>query len=132
MPTPVRAEEHERSQRTVRVGDAGTGTAHRVRHRLDGPALTDDALAEFVLHAEQLRGLTLEHAAGGDARPGGHHLGGVVGADLLLEHDVLVHDGALVRGGLELLLQRGDLPVPQFGGTPEIAVTLGTIGLTAQ
>src|SRR5206468_8630432 len=67
--------------------------------------LADDAPAELVLHAQQLGGLTLHQAAGRDARPGGHDVGDVVGADLLLDQDVLLRLGG--AGGREFLLEGG-------------------------
>ena len=84
-----RAEEQERAGRPVRVGDAGPAAAHRVGHRLHGLLLADDALAQLVFHPQQLGGLALEHPAGRNAGPRRHHVGDVVGTDLLLEHDVL-------------------------------------------
>ena len=55
----------------------------------------------------------------------------VVGADLLLEHDVL----AGLRGGQrgrQLLLHLRDAPVAQLGGLGQVTVALGPVGLTAQ
>ena len=45
------AEEDERAARTLRVLQAGPGTADRPAHGLDAVFLTDDALVELVLHA---------------------------------------------------------------------------------
>ena len=125
------AEEQKRSGGPVGVGDAGAGAPHRIGDRRHGLALTDDAAAEFVLHAQQLGGLALQQPARGDAGPRRHHIGDVVRADLLLEHDALA--GVRLRqGGVELLLQFGDAAVAQLGGLGQIAVPLGPVGLAAQ
>ena len=131
LPTPVGPEEHERAGRPVRVRDAGAGAAHRVGDGLHGLRLADDALAQLGLHPEQLGGLALEHPAGRDAGPRRHHVGDVVGSDLLLEHDVLARLGDGQRR-VELLLELGDAAVPQFGGLGQVAVALGPVGLAAQ
>ena len=81
-----RAEEQERARRPVRVGDAGPRPAHRVGDRLHRAGLADDPAAELGLHPQQLAGLALEQAPGGDARPGGHDIRHVVRADLFLHH----------------------------------------------
>jgi hypothetical protein len=49
-----RAQEHERADRPVRVLQPGAGAAHRGRDRAHRLGLADDALAELVLHAQQL------------------------------------------------------------------------------
>ncbi len=126
-----RAEEHERPGRPVRVGNAGTAAAHRVRDRLHGLLLSDYALAQLVLHAQQLGRLALEHPARRNAGPRRHHVGDVVGSDLLLEHDVLAGLGLRHRR-VELLLDLGDAAVAQLGGLLQVAVALGAVGLAAQ
>lgn len=126
------AEEEERSGGPVGVGDSGAGTAYRVRHRLHGLGLADEALAELLLHAQQLLGLALQQASGRDAGPGADDIGDVVRADLLLHHRVL---GGLLLGLRrlrQLALKAGDLPVEQLGGGVEVAVALGAFGLAVQ
>src|SRR5262249_26360213 len=54
-------EEHDRADRPMRVLQAGAGAAHRGRNRLDRLRLADDALAELLLHAQQLLLLAFEH-----------------------------------------------------------------------
>lgn len=127
-----RPEEKERAGGPVGVGDPGAGTAYRVRHRPHGLALPDEAPAELVLHAQQLLGLALQQASGGDAGPGADDIGDVVRADLLLDHRVL---GRLLLGlGClgQLPFQARDLPVQQLGGGVEVAVALGAFGLAVQ
>ena len=125
------AEEQERSGRPVGVGDPGPAAAHRVGHGLHGLPLSDHALAQLVFHPQQLGGLALQQPSGRDAGPGRHHVGDVVGTDLLLEHHVLAGLGLRQRG-VELLLHLGDAPVAQLGGLGQVAVALGALGLAAQ
>src|SRR6266851_2526358 len=81
-----RPEEQERAGRPVGVGHARPGSPDGVGDGLHGPHLTDHPLAELGLHPEQLGGFPLEQAPGGDAGPGGHDVGHVIRADLLLYH----------------------------------------------
>ena len=90
--------------RELRLSDAGGAeeeeAADRAASRRRGPArerrtafddgderllLTDDALAQLLLHAEELLHLALEHLADGDARPLGDDRGDVLIGDLLLQ-----------------------------------------------
>ena len=81
-----RAEEHERADRPVRVLQAGAGAAHRGRDGLDRLALADDALAERLLHAQELLALALEHLVDRHAGPARHDPGDVVRRHRLLHH----------------------------------------------
>ena len=83
-----RAQEQERSGRTVGVADAGPGPAHGVGHGLHSRLLTDHAMAEFALHAQQLGRLALQQPPGRNPGPGRDHGGDVVGGDFLGHHDV--------------------------------------------
>src|SRR5665809_70823 len=88
-----RSEEDERSGRTLRVLPPGTRAADRLRHGFDRIVLADDPLVEFVLHAQQSRGLFFGEAMYGDARPLGEYL-----SDLFFIDDgrvVLAHGGPL-------------------------------------
>ena len=87
------AEEEERADRPVGVGQAGPAAADGVGHRGDGLVLADDPLVEDLLHADELLHLALHEAGDGDAGPLGDDLGDVLLVDLLLEH---------LLGGLEL------------------------------
>ena len=55
-------EEQERADGAVRVGEAGAGATHRVRHRDDGLGLADDALDQALLHLDELLDLGLQEA----------------------------------------------------------------------
>ena len=132
MPTPGRAEEEERADRPVRVGETRAGAADRVRDRGDRDVLTDHALVHHLFHAHELLHLALEQPRHGDAGPAGDDLGDVVGVDLLLQHLLVALE--LV----EALRLRGDLgvelahrAVPQLGRALEVALALGALGLVA-
>jgi hypothetical protein len=126
-----RTEEQERAGRPVGVGDAGARATYGVRDRGHRGPLADQALAQLVLHAQELAGLPLEQAARGDAGPGRDDLGDVVGTDLLVHHRV-----ALTRrlGGLrlgELTFHGGDLAVDQPARGVHVALALGLLGQAA-
>ena len=70
-----RAEEDERTGRTLRVLQARTGATDRLGDGLDGVLLADDPLVQLVFHAEELLGLFLGELVDGDAGPQREHLG---------------------------------------------------------
>ncbi len=82
-----RAEEEERADRPVGVGEAGARAADRGGDRLDRLVLADDALVQALLHVDELRDLALEQPRDRDPGPRRDDLGDVVGVDLLLEED---------------------------------------------
>ena len=130
------AEEQERAGRAVRVGDAGARTAHRVGHGLDGLLLADDALAEVLLHVQELLVLALHEAADGDAGPVGDDLRHGIGVHMVGHHRL---GGLTVRVGLvgrpfgrgELLLNRRDLAVQDAAGLLQVALSGGLVGFHA-
>src|SRR5439155_8906629 len=124
---PRWAEEDEGADRAVRVLQAGSGAAERVRNRLDGLVLADDALVQALLHVDQLHGLALEQALDRDARPASDHRGDVVLVDFFLDHRALRHVARL-----ELALELGQLAVTDLGDALELPVALGALGFTAQ
>ncbi len=127
------AEEHERASGPIGIGDARAGPADRVGDGTHGVLLSDQSMPEHALGAEQLLDLTLEQAAGGDARPGGDHLGDVVARHVVADHRIVRFDvGFLGLGELDLLLHRGDLPVEQSGRGLQVGVALSDLGLVAQ
>ena len=125
------AEEQKRSGRPVGVGDSRPSAAHRVGDGLHGLLLPDDAPAQLVFHPQQLGGLALQQPAGRDAGPCRHHIGDVVGTDLLLEHHVGPRLSRRQRG-VEFLFHLGDAAVAQLGGLGQVAVALGAVGLATQ
>ncbi|CAB4700066.1 unannotated protein [freshwater metagenome] len=124
-----RAQEEERPGRAVRVGDAGPGAAYGVADRGHRLALPDQSLADHVLHREQLGALAGEHAARGDAGPGRHDLGDLLGSDLVA--DERVHgrpDPGLGVRVAQRPLQLGDLAVEDFAGLVELALAHQPVG----
>ena len=134
------AEEQERSGRTVRVGDAGTRTAHRVGHGGDGFLLADHTLAEVVLHVQQLLVFALHQAADGNAGPVGDDLSHRVGVHTVRDHRLIGRVGRAgisrfsiraLRGG-KLLLNGRNLAVQNLRGLRQVAFTGILIRLHAQ
>ena len=80
-----RAEEDERPQWLVRIGQAGPSATDSVRDNVDGFVLADNAQMQPLLHLDELLDLTLDKAADRDPRPTGDNLRDVVGAHLLLD-----------------------------------------------
>ncbi len=96
-------------------------------HRL---GLADDALAQLVLHAEQLVALALQHLVDGNAGPARHDMRDVVGRDGLLDE---VAGAALLcfRFG-QLLLKVGDDAVGDLAGLGEVAAPLRGLQVEAR
>ena len=115
-----RPQEHERADRPVRVLQAGAGAAHRGRNRLHGFGLADHALADLLLHLEQLLALAFEHAVDRNAGPARHDLRDVVGGDRLLDDGA----GVLALDVLQLLLKLGDAAIGQLAGPLVFAAPL--------
>ena len=134
------AEEQERSGRTVRVGDAGARTAHRVGYGGDGFLLADHTLAEVVLHAQQLLVLALHQAADGDAGPVGDDAGHRIGVHTVRDHRLIGRVGRAgigrfgiraFRGG-EFLLNSRNLSVQNLRGLSQISLTGELVRLHTQ
>ena len=83
-----RAEEDERSDRTLRILQSGTRTSYGVAHGSDSLVLTDYASVKLLLKVQQLLAFALHHARNGYSRPAAHNLGYVVGCHLLAYHGV--------------------------------------------
>ncbi len=126
---PGGAEEDERADRPVRVGEAGSAAADGVGDGGDGRVLADDPFVEVVLEADELLHLALHEPGDRNAGPAAHHLGDVLLADLLLEHDeVGLELLQLLLCGLEPLLEVGQGAVAKLGGGFEISGALGALG----
>ena len=125
-----RAEEQERSDRTVGVADAGPRTTHRVGDGDDGLALTDQPLAEALLHLQQLLALALQQPADRNAGPRADHLGDVGGRHLFAHHRRPVLLFGL--GRFHLCLQARDLAVQNLGRPGQVALALRPLGGDAQ
>ena len=101
-----RAEEKERTGRTVRVGQACAGATDRIGHRTHGIFLTDQALSELILHVQELVRLRLQELTRRNSGPRLDDLGDLCGADLLGDHRLVVATGILL---LSLRFSLGDL-----------------------
>ena len=86
LPTPVGPKNMNEPIGRLRILQAGARAPHRGRHRLHGLLLADDALGEFVLHAQQLLLLAFQHAVDRHAGPARDHAGDVIGGHGLLDH----------------------------------------------
>ena len=124
------AEEEEAADRAVRVCNAGARALDGLGHEAHGLVLTDDALVNDLVEAQQLFALALHQAADGDARPLAHDVG-----DLVLGHGV-VHHGVLTRvlfgcglGVLELLFEGREVRVLELCGLFVLEVCLRALDL---
>ena len=102
-----RAEEQERADRAVGVGQAGPRAAQRVGDGLDGFLLADHAQVEALLHVDELLDLALDEPGDRDAGPLADDLGDLLDVDALGQvHRRLV---GLLRAvlGVRELLPRG-------------------------
>ena len=127
------AEEQERADGPVRVGEAGPRPPDRVRDRAHGVVLADHALVQHVLEADELLHLALHEARHRDAGPLGDDLGDVLLVDLLLEHLLLALELVeLARLRLDLLLELAHRAVAKLGGPLEVTLALGALGLGAR
>src|SRR5664280_489644 len=77
--------EEERSDRAVGIGQAGPAAADGVGHGRDRLVLAHHPGVERVLHPDELLHLALQQPADRHAGRPAHHLGHVLGVDLLLQ-----------------------------------------------
>src|SRR5699024_12158786 len=130
---PGGAEEQERAGGPVGVGQAGAGAADRVRYRPDGLVLADEALAESVLHAQELLRFPFEQAAGGNSRPGPDDLGDLIRADVVGDHRSFGLAGLFLPFRLrDLRLDLRDLAVVEARGAVEVAPAEEAFGFRAK
>jgi hypothetical protein len=128
-----RAEEYERSDRSLRVLQSGTRTSYGVAHGFDSLVLSDYAAVQLLLKVQQLLAFALHHARNGYSRPAAYHLGYVVGCHLLAYHGV----AALRR--LQLVLYLSDVlfkslqsAVAYLSHALVVALALGALSLELQ
>src|SRR5699024_10152967 len=124
-------EEEERTGRTVRIRDARTRAAYRIRYGADGLRLTYDAAAEHIFHVQQLLRLTFQHLAGRNAGPRGDNFGDDIGGNFFDQHGVLLLVSALF-GFFHLSFLLRNPAVSQLGGELIVSVALGDFGFAAQ
>ena len=77
-----RTGEDERTGRTLRVLQTSAGTTNSAGDSTDSLFLTDDALVQLILHAQQTRGLFLGELEHRNARPGSEDLRNLLLANL--------------------------------------------------
>ncbi len=82
------AEEDEAADGALGVAEAGAAAADGVGDGGERGVLADDALAQAVLHLDELLHLAFEHLGDGDAGPVGDDGGDVFFVDLFLQHAV--------------------------------------------
>ena len=124
------AEEEKAADGAVRIRNACARALDGLGDEAHRLVLTDNALVNDLVEAQQLFALTLHQAADGDARPLAHDVG-----DLVLGHGV-VHHGVLTRvlfgcglGVLELLFKSREVRVLEFGGLFIFKVRLRALDL---
>src|SRR5256714_6387028 len=126
-------EEDERADGAVRVLEACARAAHRVGDSRQSLVLTDDALAQTLLHRDELLHLAFEHLRDGHARPLGDDLRDVLLVNLFLEEDaVSLKLGQLLALLGELAFEFGNPPVLKFGGARQVASVACLLQLDAQ
>ena len=121
------AEEQERADGAVRVGDTCAGAEDGLRDLLHGLVLADDALVEQLAEVQDLLALTLAQLCDGDARPLGDDV-----CYLLLGDGVVHHGVALALLGLllrlcKLTLKRREVRVFELCGLLVLVVELGVL-----
>ncbi len=114
-----RAEEHERSARTIRVGKPGTRTTHGIGDRDHRFFLADHPVVQQSFHAQQLVALAFEHLRHRDTGPLRHDLGNFFLGHLAAQQ--LVFRLAVLVDHLQAAFQVGNDPVLQLRHAVQIA-----------
>ena len=92
LPTPVGPRKMNEPMGRFGIGEARAIAANGVGDALEGVFLSDDALAQPLLHGDQLSGLAFEQAADGNAGPFADQRGDVFFVDLFLQHAAIFLD----------------------------------------
>jgi len=128
-----RTEHQERAQGTRRLLQAGARAADGLGDGGDRALLADDALADALLHVQELLALGLEQLGRRDAGPPRDDPRDRLGVDGLGQHRALglhfLEAGARL---FEALLGRGQLAVADRADALEVALALLLLGLGAQ
>ena len=112
------AEEDERARRALRILDAGTRATDRTRDGGDCHVLTDHALVEFFLHADQLLRFGLGQLEDRDTGPHRDDVGDLFLADRRLLGSAFALGPALL--GLALVVRELALLIAKIGGCLEV------------
>src|SRR3989344_4461927 len=127
------SQEEERTDRTLRIGDARTASLDRVGHFLHGLVLPDNTFLELLLHAGEFFRFFLKHARDRHARPARNDCGYVLSGYLFFENAT----GRLqfleaLRRCVYLALERRNAPVAYLGRLREIGNILRSVGFDAR
>ena len=121
-----RPDEEEGADRPFRVREAGARTAHGVGDGLDGLLLAHDALAQALLHLQELLLLAFDQAGHRNARPLRHDGGDVLLGDFLAQDRLALLQVRQMRvARRDLLLELRQTPVSQLRGLLQVARSLG-------
>src|SRR3954447_16957485 len=129
---PGRPEEDERADRPARVLDPRAGADDGVGDEADRLVLSDDALVQDLVEAQELLALALHQPRDRDAGPARHDLADLVVGDLLAQQRVvaaLLLEARLL--GVQLALEVRQPPVAQLGGAVEVVGALRLLDLAA-
>ena len=132
LPDTGGAEEDERADGPVGIGEPCASSTHGVGDRADRVLLSDDATVQILFDAEQLLHLALEHLVERDTRPSRDDGGDILFADLFFEERAIaLHLDKARLFLLERALQFVELAIAKLGGATEVTHLLGTIRLVA-
>ena len=123
-----RAEEEERADRPVRILEAGAGAAHGVGDGLDRLVLADHALAQPLLHVDELLRLALQQPATGMPVQRGDD----EAMSSSLTSSFTIGSRRRASRSASSFSSAGMLAVADLGGALELALALGALGLHLQ
>ena len=122
---PGGTEENERADGAVRFRQPRPCSPHRVGNEAEGGVLADDAAFQAIFHFQQLFCLAFQHPADGNAGPLGDNLGNHVAVYLLRQHlPFLLGLRQLQVFLFHFPLESRDIPIADFGSTPQVAFPL--------
>ncbi len=114
-------EEHERTNRTIRVGQACPTAANGVGDGGDSIVLADHALMQKIFEVHQLVHLTFHQATDRNASPLRHDFGNVFGIDFLFQHPFAgLQLVEMCRRIGDALFELGNSTVTNFGSLLQI------------
>src|SRR6185312_10498096 len=130
---PRSAEEDERSDRTPGILETRPAPAYRIRDRLDGFILPDDAFMQFVLEVQEFFFFALQHLRYGDSRRLCHGLRDVFRIYLFLHKTRPgIHFGQLRGIVVDDPLLFLDLPITDLGYLPILSLPFCFFGRQLQ
>ena len=124
-----RSEEHERSDRTVRVLQTSSGPAHCRRHGSDRLLLANDTSGQRIFHAQKFFTLAFQHLVDRNAGPARYHLRNVIARHGLLDH---AFSALLLLRFRKLFLKLRNTAIGELAGPREIAGPLRLLKLMAR